>query len=1311
MNFKMTLKNISLCESAIALLMFGIALISFSAVSSDKHQKVDVEYSFTPPAPKSQTPEQALVKSTGCLSCHTDTDSLSMHASPGVILGCTDCHGGNAEVTKPFNAKQEDEDYLASLKQAHVAPSFPQDWNFPSSANPKVSYTLLNREAAEYVRFVNPSDLRIAEEACGACHLPTVQAAKRSIMATGAMLFGAASYANNILPYKNYVLGEAYTREGEPTAIAGPPMANSEEAAKEHGVLPILYPLPKWQNVPPGDIFRVFERGGRNISNVFPETGLPNALGQLQRLEEPGRPDFKQSNRGPGTGGRISVPLLNAHKTRLNDPLMWFLGTNDNPGDFRTSGCGSCHVVYANDREPRHSGPYAEFGNSGQTQTVDPTIAKNEDGHPLKHVFSRAIPTAQCMSCHMHQPNMFVNTFLGYTMWDYEADAPKMFPKEQRYPSHEEKFNTMTSNPEGAAVRGLWSDQEFLREVWTKNDEMENTQFADYHGHGWNFRAVFKKDRKGNLLDKENKVVEPDDPKKFDKAVHMSSVHLDVGMHCVDCHYSQDNHGNGHVYGEVAGAVEIDCVDCHGTVSDYPNLKTSGPAAPPGGTDLSLIRNPDGQKRFQWKEDGLYQRSLIWPELEWKLSLLKDVIDPKHQEYNAKAARAKTMKKDPIDQHFGLDVTPDMLAHNNDEMECYTCHQSWTTSCGGCHLPIEANWKTENKHYEGGESRNYASYNPQVVRDQIFMLGRRGGINGGKIAPLRSTSALVLSSTNSNREKIYVQQPPISASGYSSQAMNPHFAHTVRKEETRECSDCHLAEDADNNAIFAQTLGLGTDFIDFIGFHAYVGGEASVEAVQVTEWEEPQAMKGSFLHKYVYPDFFKQHLDNNKELKIGYEHDAGAINCLQLRGEYLFAAAGKEGMVVYDVASIANKGVSQRIISAPASLLGQDTNIKSTNATCVSLVTTQPVAPERNQGDLMRITNQEKPFHPIYNYALITDADEGLILTNMDTLMDGEPRNNFLTRALTWNENGILKGARHLTIGGRYVYVVADAGLVILDLDQPLTPKHLLTVPLNNGHSVAQQFRYLFVTDDDGLKTIDITAPEQAFIVKNNTIAIEDANRVFVSRTFAYVAAGKEGLVIVDINKPQAMKTYQVYNAQGQIKDAQDVVVATTNASLFAYIADGDSGLKVVQLTSPDSQPRFYGFSPDPKPEFVSWYPTTSKALSLSRGLERDRAVDETGGQIAVFSRLGSGPLTEKDMKGLYLDKNGKPWFVKDKLESMAEQIHFGVATPALVVPEKPVMPKVDKDTESDKLKPMETTPKTQLEKTLPDVAAHEDKS
>jgi hypothetical protein len=1220
-----------------------------SVAASESSVHVDRIYEEIPPAPKSQSMAEALQKSAGCQSCHTTTDSMTMHESPGVVLGCTDCHGGKASI---FSVEGDFKN-KALMEQAHVLPSYPDDWHYPHSANPKATYTLLNREAKEFVRFVNPSDLRVAKEACGACHLETVQAAKRSIMATGAMLLGAATYANNVLPFKKYLLGEAYTPDGEPSAIKGPPLKDADANWDTHGVLPMLYPFPTWETTPPGDIFRVFERGGRNITNLFPETGLPNSLGLIQRIEEPGRPDFRQSNRGPGTGGRISVPVLNVHKTRLNDPLMWFLGTNDNPGDYRTSGCGSCHVVYANDRDPRHSGPYGAFGNTGKSQTSDPTISKEEGGHPLKHTFTRSIPTASCMSCHMHQPNMFVNSFMGYTMWDYESDAPSMFPKKQKYPTDEEIRKTNARNPEGAAPLGLWSDPEFSKNVSDLNPTLKNTQFADYHGHGWNFRAVFKKDRKGNLLDAEGNVVEPDDPDKFDKAVHMSSVHLDVGMHCVDCHFSQDNHGNGHIYGEVANAVEIDCVDCHGTATEYPTLKTSGPAAPPGGTDLALIRNPNGKSRFSWREGKLFQRSLLWPDREWELSLVKDSVNKNHPDFNKKAARAKLMSKDSKSQSWDPGATESDLAHGNDNMECYSCHQSWTTSCGGCHLPIQANWKSDRKHYEGGTTRSFATYNPQVARDQIFMLGRRGEINGGRITPLRSSSALVLSSTNSNRERIYVQQPPIAASGHSSQAINPHFSHTVRKTETRVCSDCHLAEKSDNNAIMAQTLGYGTDFIDFIGFHAWLGTEGSVEAVQVTEWSEPQAVIGSYLQKIVYPDFYDEHLEQGRELEIGYRRGSGDVNCLQLRGEYLFAAAGEKGMVVYDVASIGNKGISQKIISAPASKFGQNTRIKSTNATCLSMITTQPIAPDRNQGELMRKVNKEKPTHPIYNYVAITDSVEGLILSDVGTLSDGEPRNNFLERALTWNENGVLNGARDIEVGGRYAYIIADAGLVVIDMESPLAPSLVAKVPLNNGHDVVQQFRFLLVTDDDGLKTIDITEAGNPRLIAGNTIPLASANRVFVARTFAYVAAGSEGLVIVDASDPTKLQEYLRFT--DGVEDARDVVVATTNASLFAYIADGEAGLKVVQLTSPESQPRYYGFSPDPKPELVAYYPTKKPAIALSRGLERDRAVDESGGQVAVFSRLGSGPLSESDMHKMYLNAEGKPWFVVDDLSSESQ--------------------------------------------------------
>jgi hypothetical protein len=107
-------------------------------------------------------------------------------------------------------------------------------------------------------------------------------------------------------------------------------------------------------------------------------------------------------------------------------------------------------------------------------------------------------------------------------------------------------------------------------------------------------------------------------------------------------------------------------------------------------------------------------------------------------------------------------------------------------------------------------------------------------------------------------------------------------------------------------------------------------------------------------------------------------------------------------------------------------------------------------------------------------------------------------------------------------------------------------------------------------------------------------------------------------------------------------------VVASTNASLFAYVADGSGGLKVLQLTSPESQPKFYGFSPEPRPALIASYATSKPALSLSKGLDRDRAIDESGNQIAVFGRRGTRALSNEETQRLYLDDQGKPWYVRN---------------------------------------------------------------
>jgi hypothetical protein len=106
------------------------------------------------------------------------------------------------------------------------------------------------------------------------------------------------------------------------------------------------------------------------------------------------------------------------------------------------------------------------------------------------------------------------------------------------------------------------------------------------------------------------------------------------------------------------------------------------------------------------------------------------------------------------------------------------------------------------------------------------------------------------------------------------------------------------------------------------------------------------------------------------------------------------------------------------------------------------------------------------------------------------------------------------------------------------------------------------------------------------------------------------------------------------------------VKVGMTNTSLFAYVADGKTGLQVVELASPETVPGNQGYSPRPAPRLVA-HRAVSGALGLSEGYRRDRAVDESGNQIAVFGRRGARPFNLDEMRRMYI-RNGNVYTVTD---------------------------------------------------------------
>ncbi len=535
------------------------------------------------------------------------------------------------------------------------------------------------------------------------------------------------------------------------------------------------------------------------------------------------------------------------------------------------------------------------------------------------------------------------------------------------------------------------------------------------------------------------------------------------------------------------------------------------------------------------------------------------------------------------------------------------------------------------------------------------------------LVPRVLACAIHVGSYNGNRESIYFQQQTISGEGLSGIAFSTNVPHTVRGGlpkgiaaggyrpmlsgtfETKSCSDCHVSKLEDNNAIMAQLLMQGTNFVNFIGRYCWIGaGDDGLYAVEVTEREEPQAVIGSSLHALAYPDDYHRHVDGGRTLRHAHHHPGKDVSesvlhplrkneilSLQARGEYLYAACGEGGLRVFDIAFVDDKGFSERITTAPVSPLGQRFYVPTKYATAVASPATIAPDPTRSH----RPENHEQAVAKPYGYLYVADKYEGLILVGAGTLLDGNPLNNFLKRDVTFNPNGLLCGARNVTIVGNYAYVCCDAGLVVVCLDEPTCPRVTCVLGADTIKcpvAVQVQFRYAYVCDSEGIKVLDVTHLDQPSLVASMPMA--QARNIYLARTYAYVAAGSQGLVILDITHPLQPVVDQVYNENGCINDLNDVKLGITNASEFAYLADGCNGLRVVQLTSPET-PGSIGFSPRPAPRLIATYPVSkgSRALAVSKGVDRDRAVDESGNQLAVFGRVGARPFNLEEQQRMYL--------------------------------------------------------------------------
>ena len=198
-----------------------------------------------------------------CLTCHFGIED--MH--PWEPLSCTDCHGGDGEAE--------------TKEEAHV---------FPKRTPPGDERVLPLDYDPAYLRFKNPSNLRVVDQTCGQCHGAACQDLAKSLHGTTAGHLCDGMYEAGILEERGSRYGMF-------------PVESDEWSTSEHSI-ERLDALPSYNPKERQDLF--------------------------------------------ATHYRDLVPK-NCVRCHLYAPGVAVRGRLGLDGDYRSEGCAACHVTYAND--------------------------------------------------------------------------------------------------------------------------------------------------------------------------------------------------------------------------------------------------------------------------------------------------------------------------------------------------------------------------------------------------------------------------------------------------------------------------------------------------------------------------------------------------------------------------------------------------------------------------------------------------------------------------------------------------------------------------------------------------------------------------------------------------------------------------------------------------------------------------------------------------------------------------------------------------------------------------------------------------
>ena len=409
-------------------------------------------------------------------------------------------------------------------------------------------------------------------------------------------------------------------------------------------------------------------------------------------------------------------------------------------GDYRGTGCSACHVPYSNE---------------GFYEGGDPTINKDQPGHPLVHrlqatrkskvtvgkVTYSGIPTESCNSCHNRGKRIGVS-YQGIMEFPYGSPYSDTGGKQP--PLHTKKY------------------------LFIKDDLHHQLESRPGNPNG--------------------------------------------GLLCQDCHTSIDMHGDGNIYGTTLAQVEIECTDCHGTPKQYPwelpigfgeEFQQKLDDKPRGLADklpaymnfatmykaedgylLTARGNPFGNVVKKGSKVILHSAS----GLDFEVPVLKKIhLEDSWRDLDAKVAMMS------VGKHM-------------ESMECYACHSDWAPQCYGCHITVDySKGKTDVDWINNANSRkangltadaelgtNGLTSPGKVKETRSYLRWERPtlGLNGeGRVSPMMPGCQVVTTVIDKDGKTVAhnITWKTPEGPGLDHAAVQPHTAGRL----ARSCESCH----------------------------------------------------------------------------------------------------------------------------------------------------------------------------------------------------------------------------------------------------------------------------------------------------------------------------------------------------------------------------------------------------------------------------------------------------------------------------------------------------------------------------------------